>query len=327
MVGPPRQGRRRHTCLMRVSGSLLDISLFVAAYEQRSITAAAEREHVTQSGVSQHIRKLEASLGVELFLRASSGLVPTPAGEMYYRACVDLLRKYEAAVQDVKQYQGDLRGEVSVGLMATVTRSALAPALTVFTNQHPNVRVRIIEAQSRWLAPQVLAGEIDFAIVPTLLDHPGLRRSFFLRTPEVLVSGVGSGLPHLKSVRLSDIADLKLILPGSHNIRRQAFERYFVDSDIQIARELELDVIFTALDMVEKTEWKALLPAVMMVEEIRHARLTVNTLSPSLWFDFSCIEPLRRPLSPAADIFLRTLTEEADKLNREAIERLHLTPE
>jgi DNA-binding transcriptional LysR family regulator len=42
-----------------MSGSLRDIRLFIAAYEERSFTAAATRENATQSGVSQHIRKLE----------------------------------------------------------------------------------------------------------------------------------------------------------------------------------------------------------------------------------------------------------------------------
>ncbi|MDN4592043.1 LysR family transcriptional regulator [Xenophilus aerolatus] len=312
---------------MRVNASFTDLSLFVAVYEERSITAAAVREHATQSGVSQHIRKLENALGVNLFLRESGGVLPTPAGETYYRACVDLLRGFEDATHDVQQYKGELNGEVSVGLMATVTRSALAPALAIFTQQHPNVRVRVVEAPSRLLAQHVHSGEMDFGIVPTLLEHPGLRRTFFLRTPEVLVSRPKSGLSHLKAVQLSTVENLKLILPSGRNIRRQAFERYFSDAGIRIARDLELDVIFTVLDLVEKTEWRALLPAVMMLDEIRTGGLTINTLTnPSLWFDFSCIEPLRRPLSPAAKVFLATLGKEADTLNKEAIKRLRLPP-
>jgi DNA-binding transcriptional LysR family regulator len=280
---------------------------------------------VTQSGVSQHIRKLEASLNVNLFLRDSGGMQPTPAGETYYRACVQLLRQFETATRDAQQYRGELNGEVSIGLMATITRSALAPALTKFADRHPNVRVRVIEAPSRLLAEQVHAGEMDFAIVPTLIERPGLRRTFFLRTPEVLVSRQGAEPGHLSPAQLARIENLKLILPSGRNIRRQAFERYFTDAGVRPARELELDVIFTALDMVKKTDWRTLLPAVMMVEEIEQGTLTINTLaSPSLWFDFSCIEPLRRPLSPAAATFLQFLRIEADRLNTAGIERLRL---
>jgi DNA-binding transcriptional LysR family regulator len=311
---------------MRPNITLLDMALFVAVYEERSITAAAEREHATQSGVSQHIRKLESMLGVPLFLREAAGMQPTPAGETYYRSCIELLRQYESATRDVQQYKDELEGEVSIGL-ATITRSALAPALTSFTDRHPNVRVRVIEAPSRLLAEQVHAGEMDFAIVPALLESPGLRRSFFLRTPEVLVSRAGASPGHLQAVQLDAIDGLKLILPSARNIRRQAFERYFADARVRPARELELDVIFTALDMVRKTDWRTLLPSVMMAEEIEHGSLTINTLArPSLWFDFSCIEPMRKPLSSAAQAFLDVLRAEADRLNTAAIDQLKPRP-
>ena len=64
--------------------SLRSIQVFVAAYEERSFTAAAKREHATQSGVSQHVRKLEERLGAKLFSRDRGCVVPTPAGEAYY---------------------------------------------------------------------------------------------------------------------------------------------------------------------------------------------------------------------------------------------------
>ena len=58
--------------------SLRSIQVFVAAYEERSFTAAAKREHATQSGVSQHVRKLEERLGAKLFSRDRGCVVPTP---------------------------------------------------------------------------------------------------------------------------------------------------------------------------------------------------------------------------------------------------------
>ena len=58
-----------------MSESLRDIRIFVAAYEERSFTAAAIREHATQSGVSQHIRKLEEGFRVKLFSRDRKSVV------------------------------------------------------------------------------------------------------------------------------------------------------------------------------------------------------------------------------------------------------------
>jgi LysR family transcriptional regulator, nitrogen assimilation regulatory protein len=172
-----------------VAGSFRDMRLFVAAYEERSFTAAAARENATQSGVSQHVRKLEESLRVRLFARDTGRVVPTPAGDAYYRRCIDVLRAHEEAGRAMQAYAGGLEGEIVVGLMPTMTRCALAPVLARFIEAHPNLVVRIVEGYSATLTQQVQAGELEFAIVPAFPGAAGLRSRLFLRTPELLVSG------------------------------------------------------------------------------------------------------------------------------------------
>ena len=95
------------------NGSFRDIRLFVAAYEERSFTAAAKRENATQSGVSQHIRKLEDSLRVKLFVRDKGRVVPTPAGDSYYRHCIELLHTHAKATTAVRRHGTGLDGNSS----------------------------------------------------------------------------------------------------------------------------------------------------------------------------------------------------------------------
>ena len=140
------------------SGSFRDIRLFVAAYEERSFTAAARRENATQSGVSQHIRKLEDGLSVKLFVRDKGRVVPTPAGDSYYRHCIDLLHTHAKAADEVRRHGAGLEGNIVIGLMPTMTRCALAPVLARFIERHPNVVVRVVEGYSAALTEQVLAG-------------------------------------------------------------------------------------------------------------------------------------------------------------------------
>src|SRR5919206_3524095 len=97
-----------------MSVSLRDIRLFIAAYEERSFTAAAARENATQSGVSQHIRKLEETFQVKLFSREKGRVVPTPAGDSYYRRRLDVLRAHEAADRAGRTYAAGLEGEIVI---------------------------------------------------------------------------------------------------------------------------------------------------------------------------------------------------------------------
>jgi LysR family transcriptional regulator, nitrogen assimilation regulatory protein len=298
-----------------VAGSFRDMRLFVAAYEERSFTAAATRENATQSGVSQHIRKLEDGLRVPLFARDKGRVVPTPAGDAYYRRCIEVLRAHEAASRAMQDYAGGLEGEIVVGLMPTMTRCALAPVLARFIEEHPNVFVRIVEGYSAALTQQARAGELDFAIVPAFPGASGLKSRLFLRTPEVLVSRAGSALPD-GPVRLADLGPLKLVLPSKANTRRNLVETYLASNGVQVERVLELDAMLGTLDFVARTEWVAILPSIMMAEDGGGPALKASRIvDPGFELDLVLIEPARRALSPPAQAFLAVLEDESARLN------------
>jgi DNA-binding transcriptional LysR family regulator len=242
---------------MDMADSLRTIQVFVAAYEERSFTAAARREHATQSGVSQHVRKLEDRLGASLFSRDRGRVVPTPAGEAYYQRCVDLLRLAEAAESAVSRFGRGLTGEIVVGLMPTMTRSALAPALSRFAEEQPNVAIRVVEAYSAVLTQQVRAGELDFAVVPAIPNTPGIRSRHFLRTVELLVSRPDGALGHLDPVRLRDVGSLRLVVPGPQNTRRRSIETYLAANGLKCERVLELDAMLGTLDFVARPSCRA----------------------------------------------------------------------
>jgi LysR family nitrogen assimilation transcriptional regulator len=299
-----------------MSESFRDLSLFVAAYEERSFTAAALRENATQPGVSQHIRKLEDRLGVRLFTRGTGAVIPTPAGDDLYRRAVEILRARELTERTIKAYGGRLEGEVHVGLMPTMTRCALAPALDRFIREQPNVILRITEAYSAVLTPQVRAGELDFAVVPAFEGTTGLRSRAFLRTPEVLVASAQSPLPHLRGVRLAELEPLRLVLPSPRNTRRQTLETYCGSHDVRIARLTELDAMLGTLDLVATAGWMTILPGIMMTSETTRRHFTVCPLAdPPLSLDLVLIEPSRRSLPAPAAAFLQVLEDETRRLN------------
>jgi LysR family nitrogen assimilation transcriptional regulator len=300
-----------------VSGSLRDIRLFIAAYEERSFTAAAARENATQSGVSQHIRKLEETFQVKLFSRDKGRVVPTPAGDSYYRRCLDVLRAHEEADRTVRGYATGLEGEIVIGLMPTMTRCAMAPVLARFIETQPNIVVRVLEGYSAVLTQQVQAGELDFAVVPAFSGGLGLKSRLFLRTPELLVSSARSGLTHLQPVRLSELGALKLVVPGKANTRRRLLETYFASNGVAVERLLELDAMLGTLDFVSRTDWFTVLPGIMMADQSESRLFTVNPIvEPTFSLDLVLIEPSRRPLSPAAQAFLDMLESETLELNR-----------
>src|SRR5438105_7291067 len=240
--------------------ALRQVRAVIAVCEEGSFTRAAERENATQSGISQHVATVERTLGVKLFERSARGIVPTPAGQRYYRSCVEAVGRLENAKEEARGFAGLVSGELRIGLMPTFTRAVLAPTLEDFVPRHPDVRLHVLEGYSGVLTERVLADELDFAVVPAFEGRLGLKSRLLVRDREMLLSGGKRGLAPLAPVRLADCAPLKIVVPGPDNIRRRNLETYFQTHGVEIAAMLEIDAISGTLEFVAGTHWVTVRP-------------------------------------------------------------------
>jgi LysR family transcriptional regulator, nitrogen assimilation regulatory protein len=302
---------------LEVTASIRDIRLFVAAYEERSFTAAATREGATQSGVSQHIRKLEGLLKLKLFTRNKTGISTTPAADAYYHRCIELLRVHGLAHSSLGDFTRGLNGELCIGMMPSMTRCVLAPALASFIEEHPNVAVRVVEGYSGTLTKLVKEGELEFAIVPAFTETVGLKSRLLAQTPEVLVSRKETRTKSGRSVKLSDLGPLKLVVPGKGNARRQLLDAYFAFNGVHVERVLELDAMFGTLAFVSLTDWAVVLPAVMMSNSDDSRMFNIRIVrDPPLLLELMLIEAARRPMSRPGEVLLGFIKTETERLSR-----------
>jgi LysR family transcriptional regulator, nitrogen assimilation regulatory protein len=288
--------------------SLTAIRLFAAAYEERSFSRAAAREHTTQPAVSQRVRALEDELGVRLLERSPSQVTPTAAGVAYYRRAIDLLATLEQAGREARAVGADLSGEVRVGLMPSLTRCCLAPALAEFGAQHPRVTLQVTEAYSGVLTDLLRAGDLDFAVVPAFQPPVGIRSRFLARTPELLVARADGRYRSGSTVNPAALQDIRLMVPAPLNTRRQRIEDWLAANGATVAQRLELDSMYGTLDMIGRSDWLAILPGVMMTPEINDGSLAVCPLAePPFTLDLVVVEAARRPPTAAALAFLTAL--------------------
>lgn len=293
--------------------SLRQIRAVIAVCEERSFTRAAERENATQSGISQHVAAVERALGVTLFERSTTGVMPTAAGLRYYRRCVDAIGALDAAAEETRTLAGRVSGPLRIGLMPTFTRAALAPALKDYVREHPDVSLRIVEGYSGLLTDMVLAEEIDFAVVPSFEGRTGLKSRLLARDREMLLSGKARGLRPLKPVRLSSLSPLKLVVPGLQNVRRRNLETYFHTHGIAVAELIEMDAMTGTLEFVAASDWATVLPSLICVNDIA-GDIVVSPIDPPLHAEFIVIEPARRVLSVQARLFLERLEAEVERI-------------
>jgi len=307
--------------------SLRQIRAVIAVCEEGSFTRAAAREHATQSGISQHVAAVERTLGTKLFERSAGKVTPTPAGLRYYKRCVEAVGTLDQAAEEARALAGEVTGDLRIGLMPTFTRAVLAPVLDDYVPRYPEVRLHIVEGYSAVLTQMVLEDALDFAVVPAFEGTTGLKSRLLVRDREMLVSGKRSGMTPLAPIRLADCKPLKLVVPGPGNIRRRNLETYFQSNGVEVAAMLELDAMIGTLEFVARSDWMAVLPSLISVNDIGGNELIVNPIvSPALHADFVVIQPTRRTLSTQARLFLQRFEQEVAHIQRVWDEAIRTTP-
>src|SRR5438445_11927033 len=115
---------------------------FIAVYEQRNLSRAADQASVAQSALSHHISNLEAEFATPLFERKLRGMEPTATGERLYEHARIILRAMAAAERELRERSSVIAGDIWIGtadsgvkaigvaLMRTVLASYSAPELS-----------------------------------------------------------------------------------------------------------------------------------------------------------------------------------------------------
>jgi DNA-binding transcriptional LysR family regulator len=152
---------------------LPSLRMFQAVAEARSVTRAAERLHCVQSNVTARVLGLERELGVKLFQRQPRGMVPTPAGNVLLGYTRRLLALAEEAGRAAREAEGN-GGPFTLGSMETTAAVRLPGALAALQRELPRATVTLRTGPSRDLVREVLAGQVDAALVAGQVDHPDL---------------------------------------------------------------------------------------------------------------------------------------------------------
>lgn len=146
--------------------SLRQYEYALAVAEEGSVTAAAERLHVAQPSLSQQIRSLERELGVQLFARTPSGLVPTVVGRAFLREAEVAVSASRRARATARAGADELVGEVVIAVQMGLGTRQLPGALGALRRRYPRLEVTVFEeASSAELDRLCRQGLLDLAFM------------------------------------------------------------------------------------------------------------------------------------------------------------------
>lgn len=197
---------------------------FIAIAEEKNITAAANRLHMSQPPLSIVLKQLEDELSVKLFERNGKSMELTDKGAVLYQRALQLVNSVEEIKNELQETEEGKRGTLAVGIN-TLSVSGFSEMLQSFHKKYPLVALKIVQNDSLYLTEMVKARAIEMAFVRLPLEHRGLTYHHLLNEPFVFVSNKEE-----RTATLEEISRFPLIIPsteglGSYNTILEAFSK------------------------------------------------------------------------------------------------------
>ena len=205
--------------------TLQELRYLVAVAEEGQVARAAARCHVGQPTLSTQLKKLEDTLGVQLFERGPRGLKPTAAGAPIIAQARVVLEEAAKLRTLARATQDPMTGPLRLGAIPTLGPYLLPHLLPVIRKTYPQLRLLLSEHLTAALLDALHGHTLDAALLALPVAHQGLETMELFREPFELALPAGHRLAKKKRVQPQDLADENLLLlVEGHCLRDQALD-------------------------------------------------------------------------------------------------------
>lgn len=277
-------------------------TIFVEVCRFLNFSQAAEALNTTQPAVSLAVKELESHYGVALFERMNRRVYLTPAGEALLATAQDVLRGFQEAEETLGQGRPLA---LRVGANVSFGEAGLAQVLGRFRQEHPQVRLRALVANSDKIQSLLAENQLDVGIVDGLGVSERLRAQPLYQEDLVLAAAPGR-FPAPATVEKLAALPLLLREPGSG--LRSSVDRVFSQQGLAPQPLLESTSTAALAQAAKAGLGVAILPEALAQRE---SGLQVGTVPEVRFFrQFACALHRQKAPSPALEAFLALLRDQ-----------------
>ncbi len=293
--------------------SLHQLTCFLATYEHGSLTAAAEELGYAQPSVSEQIRTLEKSLGVQLFRRVGRGVVPTTVADTLRPHAERVLAAVEEAQRSVQRVKSFETGTIRFGMFGTARLYAGAGLVADVLSRYPGVRVELIGQNSTDVQEDLRRGRIEAAMIAV----PSVNSEGFDVTPvarDELVY-ISADPAHLESpVNAHRLSLASLVMPETtwraDDSTRRVLRQMLHETGRNPQTRIEVEDVETAVELVGMGYADSVIPrgaADQLLPRLAPKAGWVS-LRPRQYDMFAVVSRAGATLSPAAQLMIELAT-------------------
>ena len=219
--------------------SLRQLRVFETAATLGSFSKTAEVLHLTQPGVSMHIKELETSAGLALFERMGKKLAVTEAGQELLTRAREVLRALKDAEDVLDGLRGLRRGRINLAVVSTA-KYFVPRLLARFGRDYPQLEIRLAVNNRDSVIQQLTANEIDLAIMGRSPQSLDTIAEPFAENPHVIIAAPSHPLAARRRIPVETVAKETFVVrePGSGT--RLAMQKFFDDHRVPCKVGMEM---------------------------------------------------------------------------------------
>ncbi len=294
--------------------SLHQLTCFLATYEHGSLTAAADELGYAQPSVSEQVRSLERSLGVQLFRRVGRGVVPTTVADTLRPHAERVLAAVDEAHQAVQEARTLQTGTIRFGMFGTARLYAGADLVADVLARYPGVRVELVGQNSSDVFDDLRRGRIEAAMiaVPSVTSE-GMTVTPVARDELVYVSADPERLT--SPVTAQRLARASLVMPETtwraEDSTRIVLRQMLLETGRNPTTRIEVEDVETAVELAGRGLADTVIPRGAVDQLLPRLAPGAGfvSLRPRQYDTLAIVHRAGAVLSPAARLMIELATQ------------------
>lgn len=188
------------------------LQVFYSVAMNGSLTKASKELHITQPAITNNIKELENSLGINLFDRHHGGISLTEAGKILLVYTDQALEEYKRMEFEIGLLKNSFSGELRIGASTTVEQYVLPTFLSKFNLKYPDIEILVFNNNTMNVEKDVLSRKIDVGIIEGNSGLVEFKYVPFMKDEIVAIAHVSQSVAKKTQISLSDLIRTPLVL-------------------------------------------------------------------------------------------------------------------
>ncbi len=313
--------------------NIRQIEVFSAVMDQGSTIAAANHLHISQPSISKHLKLLETSSGVNLFVRKNNRLEPTPEAHALYQEIKRIYTGMSQLEHFVKNLSGELKFELTIGSISMLAHTWLPSLLTQFLRDYNHYSLAMHTGSQQMVSSWAASGHLDVGLCMQVGNEvTGVDQELLMRLPNVCVMPPDHSKASLSTISVDDLQGENLVTLYSMEGRkshkedwRLAVQEWLGSAGIKPNNLISVSTTHTACEFVKKGMGITLVDYLTAVEYEKQGLVWAQS-DFDFTYDIYLISPKGAGRSAILGEVLKGIREQAKLLESEVVSRLASRP-